>query len=89
MLGNTKIMMLLYRPRSRNVTEQVLSTGKQFVKFHVSGDVLLKLRLVWSVECRVSGSECACSVAECRVSGSECDCSVVSVECQAVSVLAQ
>lgn len=60
--GKYKERFIAYRPRHRNVTEQVLNSGKELAKFEVFRGLLLKLRVVWSDECPLSGRECAHSV---------------------------
>lgn len=60
--GKYKERFIVYRPRHRNITEQVLNSGKELAKFEVFRGVLLKLRVVWSDECPLSGRECVHSV---------------------------
>ena len=57
--GKYKERFIVCRPRHRNVTKQVLNSGKELAKFELFRGVLLKLRDVWIVECPLSGSECA------------------------------
>jgi hypothetical protein len=52
--GKYKERFIGYRPRHRNVTEQVRDSGKELAKFGVFRGVLLKLRFVYrvfSVDC--------------------------------------
>jgi hypothetical protein len=60
--GKYKERFIVCRPRHRNVTEQVLNRGKELAKFEVFRGALLKLRVVWIVECSLSGRACAHSL---------------------------
>jgi hypothetical protein len=79
-----EIQTAFYRlpSETQNVTEPVLNSEKELATFEVCRGVLLKLRVVWGVECRLSGSECAHSVTD-----RQSVCTIIN--CQAVSVHTQ